>query len=213
MARRQEEARDELIQRVVALVREKLDPKEAALVSEFVKQYYLSAAPEDLLERNIIDLYGALISHWHFIHQRHPNEVKIRVYNPQFEQHGWQSTHTVIEIVDDYKPFLIESVRMVLNRKGLNVHLILHLSKLKVERNEEGIVTQVKSGKNNSDADGNVTSEIPIFIEIDRQSDPEVLEELRVAIADAIDDVHLTVSDWRNMTETMEMVISGLEKN
>ncbi len=113
--RRQEEAREELTQRVIALVNEKLPKEEAKLLTIFVKQYYLSAAPEDLLELKVIDLFGALVSHWHFIHQRKPQEAKVRVYNPQYEQHGWQSTHTVIEVIYEHKPFLIESIRMGLS--------------------------------------------------------------------------------------------------
>src|SRR5690349_10380338 len=116
MTRREEEARDELIKQVINLVNEKLPKNESAMISAFVKQYYLTAATDDLLERNVIDLYGALVSHWHFLHQRKPQEAKVRVYNPQYEQHGWQSTHTVIEIIVENKPFLIESIRMVLNQ-------------------------------------------------------------------------------------------------
>lgn len=206
--RRQEEARDELIQRVISLLKEKLPPNEAKLISIFVKQYYLSASPEDLLERSVIDLYGALVSDWYFIHQRFPSEAKIRVYNPQYEQHGWQSTHTVIEIIYENKPFLIESVRMVLNKHGLNVHLMLHISGLKVERDSKGQIIEIDPKPDNQ----NVISEMPIFIEIDRQSDHKILEELRLSLENAIEDVSLTVKDWRSMTETMESVIEELEK-
>ena len=52
--------------------------------------------------------------------------AKLRVYNPKLEQHGWQSTHTVVEIVNDDMPFLVDSVGMELNRHGLGIHLIIH---------------------------------------------------------------------------------------
>ena len=42
----------------------------------------------------------------------------MRVYNPDFEQHGWQSPHTVVEIVTDDMPFLVDSVTMELSRQG-----------------------------------------------------------------------------------------------
>ncbi len=202
--RRQEEARDELIQRVIALVEEKLPADDAKMITSFVKQYYLSAAPEDLVERSVIDLYGALVSHWHFIHQRKSLEPKIRVYNPQYEQHGWQSTHTVIEIIYENRAFLIESIRMLLNQHGLNVYLILHLNGLKVERNEQGVLTNIFT---NHESVSNVISEMPIFIEIDKQSDPKVLEDLKTSIEKVIEDVNLTVNDWRNMSQKMESVI------
>lgn len=208
MSRRLEDAHEEIIQGVISLVKEKLPSKEADLISEFVKQYYLSSAPEDLLERNLLDRYGALISHWNFINHRQPHEAKVRVYNPQFEQNGWQSTHTVVEVVYDHMPFLLESIRMVLTRLGLNVHLILQATRLKIERNAEGEIVNLYTG-NADDVAGSY--EMPIFIEIDRQSDPDVLELIRRSIENAIEDVTLAVEDWRSMTNLMTTVITELE--
>ena len=90
MTRQIEEKRDELIERVVAQIEERLPEKEARLVTKFMHQYYLSASPDDLISRSVIDLYGSLVSHWHFIMHRKPGESKVQVYNPQYEQHGWQ---------------------------------------------------------------------------------------------------------------------------
>ena len=55
--------------------------------------------------------------HHEFARRRAPGETKLRVYNPQFETHGWQSTHTAVEVVTDDKPFLIDSVTIELNRR------------------------------------------------------------------------------------------------
>lgn len=39
------------------------------------------------------------------------SENKVRVYDPrQQESHGWKSTHTIVEIVTDDMPFLVDSV-------------------------------------------------------------------------------------------------------
>ncbi len=207
MIRQREEARDELILRICALVKENLPEKESNLISSFVKQYYLSASPDDLLAFKLVDLYGALVSHWHFIQHRKPHEAKIRVYNPQFEQHGWQSTHTVVEIVYDYIPFLFESVRMVLNQYGLNVHLILYLNGLKVMRDAKGDITDLFIDNNDHD---NATTEMPIFIEVDRISDPKILEDLRHSLHQTIEDVTSAVKDWQAMSGTMESIIEDL---
>jgi glutamate dehydrogenase len=48
---------------------------------------------------------------------------KLRVYNPRTEEHGWSSPHTVIEIVNDDMPFLVDSVTMEVNRQGYTLHL------------------------------------------------------------------------------------------
>src|SRR5204863_297986 len=67
---------------------------------------------------------------------------KVRVYNPQFDEHGWGSTHTAVEIVTDDMPFLIDSVTMELNRRGYGVHLIIH-PVIRVLRDSEDHLTAV----------------------------------------------------------------------
>ena len=51
---------------------------------------------EDVAEREVLDLFGAVLSLWQFARARKPGEPKVRVFNPMVEEHGWQSPHTVI---------------------------------------------------------------------------------------------------------------------
>ena len=88
--------------------------------------YYHDVEAEDLAERQPADLYGAALSHWNFARKRDAGSARIRVFNPTLEEHGWQSTHTIIEIVNDDMPFLVDSVTMEVNRHGLTMHLIIH---------------------------------------------------------------------------------------
>ena len=39
---------------------------------------------------------------------------------------GWQSAHTVVQVVTDDMPFLVDSVRMVMTAMGLGIHLVIH---------------------------------------------------------------------------------------
>src|SRR5690606_20379885 len=117
---------DETIAGVVAMVEAKLPTGQAAEVSEFVRRYYGLTAPEDLAERAVEDLYGAALSHWQFASEFAGGEPKLRIFNPRREEHGWQCAHTVIEIVNDDMPFLVDSITMEINRQGLIVHLVVH---------------------------------------------------------------------------------------
>ena len=72
------------------------------------------------------DLYGAALSHWNFARQRVPGHARVRVVNPTLAEHGFQSRHTIVEIVNDDMPFLVDSVAMEANRHGLTLHLIIH---------------------------------------------------------------------------------------
>src|SRR5690349_14483639 len=162
-----EDSRLEVIERLVEYVTHKLPNEEAPLVKNFVRQYYLSVSPEDLTSRSILDLYGAVLSHWHYLYQRHPGEPKVRAFNPQLEKDGWQSTHTIIEIGFDDMPFLVDSVTIALNRLNLNIHLIIHMGNLKLNRDAEGKIQNVL-GREDS-ANETHTSEAAIYVEIDRQ--------------------------------------------
>ena len=57
---------------------------------------------------------------------RKPGEPKLRVFNPMVEEHGWHSPHTVVQIVNDDMPFLVDSLQMEVQRHGLTLHFIAH---------------------------------------------------------------------------------------
>src|SRR3989440_10466233 len=111
---------------VLRLVRAKVAPDMRSLLERFVRRYFSQLDPEDLAERRCADLYGAALSHWNFARKRDPGSARLRVFNPSIEEHGWQSTHTIIEIVNDDMPFLVDSVAMEINRHGLTMHLVIH---------------------------------------------------------------------------------------
>jgi glutamate dehydrogenase len=200
----------EVIERLVDYVIQRLPQDESPHVKHFVRQYYLSVSPEDLSSKSITDLYAAVLSHWHFLYQRKPGEQKVRVFNPQLEEHGWQSTHTVIEISSDDMPFLVDSVSMALNRHNLNIHLIIHLGSLKFRRDAEGKVTEVLEQKAN---EPDIRPEAAIYIEIDRQSDPAILENITGEIRCVLNDVRTAVLDWPKMREKAIIILEDLEKN
>src|SRR5438105_13558256 len=162
---RSETGASELIVQLVELIHAKLQPEQARDAAEFAQQYYGQVAPEDLAERPLADLYGAALSHWHFARSFAGGAPKLRVYNPRLEEHGWQSTHTVIEIVNDDMPFLVDSVTMEVNRHGLTLHLIMHPI-MAVSRSPDGTLLGL-AGK---DA-GDVRRESFIHVEVDRTSD------------------------------------------
>ena len=78
-----------------------------------------------------------VLSHWQFARKREPGKTKIRVFNPVAGEHGWASRHTVVEVVNDDMPFLVDSASMEVNRQGLTLHLIVHPI-FAVERDKAG---------------------------------------------------------------------------
>jgi glutamate dehydrogenase len=108
----------EVIDQVVTHLKDRLPAAQLPVLEAFVRRYYADVDAEDLAERSAEDLYGAALSHWHFARSLRRQQAKLRVYNPRVDEHGWQSTHTVVEIVNDDMPFLVDSVTMEVNRQG-----------------------------------------------------------------------------------------------
>ena len=48
---------------------------------------------------------------------------KVRVLSPTVAEQGWASRHSVIEIVNDDMPFLVDSATAEIHRQGLALHL------------------------------------------------------------------------------------------
>ena len=201
--------KDELLDKVVARVREQMTEDQAPQVEEFARQYYGWVDAADLEDRSPIDAYGAALSHWSFAGRRKPGERKIRIYNPHFEEHGWQSTHTVVETVNDDMPFLVDSTRMEINRQGYAIHMILH-PVMQVRRDADGRLIEVLP----PDADEeDAISESVIHVEVDRQTEPSVLEDLKGSIEKTLADVKAAVEDWPEMRGRVGDIVSVLEEN
>src|SRR4051794_8599512 len=98
---RPDEAKAQLLEATVACVRERTEDWESDRVDRFVRHYYEHVAPEDIAERSQYDLCGAALAHWSLLRVRAPGEIKVHVYSPTLEQHGWESRHTVVETVAD----------------------------------------------------------------------------------------------------------------
>ncbi|ASQ45978.1 NAD-glutamate dehydrogenase [Legionella clemsonensis] len=208
-----EEGKDLIIDAVVERLKEKMEGEQASLCAEFVRQFYGTVALEDLREWDIEDLYGAAVNFWSLIQQREPDETKIRIYNPDFERHGWQTTHTVVEIITEDMPFLVDSLRMVINRLGLVSHLIMHMGGLRLQRNKNNQVTAIYPRKKEGDVDvDGVLTEAAIFIEIDRQTDPSILEDLHNNFERVLEDNRVVVKDWLAMRKKVREAIAELDQ-
>ncbi len=201
---------EELIDSVCQRVREQLTDGEADRAVAFVRQYYRWVAPDDLAGRNPLDVYGAALSHYNLARGRRAGRPNVRVYNPEFELHGWQSRHTAVEIVTDDMPFLTDSVTAELNRRGFGVHLIVH-PVVVVRRGEDGTLEEVLPPA--PDVPDGAIAESVIHAEVDRQTDASELDAMREHLERVIGEVRAAVEDWRTMRERALEIAADLEGN
>jgi glutamate dehydrogenase len=198
----------ELIDAVCSRVRARLPEEQASPCEAFVRQYYHWVPAEDLADRSPLDLYGAAVAHWNLAQQRSPGEIKVHVSNPDFEQHGWQSPHTVVEIVTDDMPFLVDSVTMELAREGYSINLVIH-PVIRVRRDADGNLTDVaEPGTRSPDAIG----ESVLHAEVAREPDRESRAKLRRNVERVLGEVHAAVGDWHAMRGRAESLIGELDE-
>ncbi|MDQ0140068.1 NAD-glutamate dehydrogenase [Cupriavidus necator] len=196
-----------LLDQLAAFSHGRLPAAMFSVVEPFLLHYYDQADAEDLLRREVADLYGAVMAHWQTAQKFTPGSARIRVYNPNLEEHGWHSDHTVVEIVNDDMPFLVDSVTMEINRQGLALHSAIH-PVFRVWRGGTGIERIAPAGA--GEAGDNSRLESFIHFEIDRTGDSSRLDALRNGISQVLVDVRAAVEDWPRMCDITRATIGAM---
>ncbi len=191
-----------------SLIAERNQAEQADILQRFARIYFSGAPEDEMMARALEDLYGATLSCWQFIQQRKPGESRVRVFNPDYENHGWQSMHTVVEIVCEDVPFLVDSIRMLLNSHQLSLHAI-HYCVMHAKRDRKHTLI---SKDDWSRAAKDSTPEAIIYIEFDLHSDAALLTQLESELLDVIAEVHACVADFQAISERAEECAAALAK-
>ncbi len=161
-------------------------------VLAYLRLYYRHVALEDLVARDPADIWGPAMFHRQLGENRPQGRAKVRAFTPTVDDQGWDSGHSVVQVVTDDMPFLVDSVTMELNRHELSTHLIVH-PQLKICRDVTGRLQGM------GDGDGLVLEESWIHLEIDRQTERTVLQELEKDLLRVLNDVRAAVEDEQKM--------------
>ncbi len=186
------------------MIHDRLDAADIATVSAFVDAYYAHVPPADAAPCDPETLYGAALAVWTFLRHRRPRHARVRVYNPSFEEHGYQSDRTVVEIVNDDMPFLVDSVTATLSDLGLTVHLVIH-PVICVVRDAQGAMLDLGV----SGTPGTIRESV-MHVEIGQQTDAALLRTVETRILEVLDEVRAAVDDWPSMIELARATAEGL---
>ncbi|MGZ5131621.1 MAG: NAD-glutamate dehydrogenase, partial [Caldimonas sp.] len=198
--------RRERLETVLALAAPHVPAERRPMFEDFAREYFRRLDDDDLAERAPDDLSGALLSHWQFGAVRAPGKPKVRVLSPTVAEDGWASRHSVIEIVNDDMPFLVDSTTAEINRQGLTLHLIVHPI-FAVERDAGGRIASLGLRR---DAPS-VARESWMHIEVDRLVDAQQRSELVAGIEHVLGDVRAAVEDWKPMVARLREAIAELD--
>ena len=167
-----------------------LDEAQVRQVELLIHQFYRHLPAAELNEYDSADLIGAVVTHWQLIKDRTDGAAVVRVYNPNIEEHGWQSTHTVIEIVTDDMAFLVDSISMMLNRAGFTIFLTIH-PVVYCLRDDTG---SLRALSGSASKDSTAASLIKLYIE--KQPSDKVLHAVEGQVMEIIRDVSRANQDW-----------------
>ena len=106
--------KSELIEQVIKSVETRWEGAQGDAAARFARTFYAHVAPEDILGESVDSLAGAALAVWEFAQERPAGSPKLRVYDPREENDGWQSSHTILEIVNDDMPFLVDSTTLAI---------------------------------------------------------------------------------------------------
>ncbi len=176
-----------------------------------MRSYYRYVAAEDLNGRTDVDLYGALASHHKLAGARPQGTARVRIFTPTLAEHGWAAGgRSVVEVVVDDMPFLVDSVTMELSRQLRGVHLVIHPN-VDVVRDVAGSLEQVRAVEDASfEAPEGSTRESWMHVEIDRVPDGEDIGQIIDDIQRVLRDVRESVEDWERMHAQVRDVVQRL---
>jgi len=154
---------------------------------------------EDELPKHTPEGWAALASDFlDFARVRRAETAKVRLFNPSLKTHGWESPHTVLQIVNDDMPFLVDSVTMALTEQGIGVHVLGH-PVVRSRRDKAGKLVAVGEGE----------PESLMHLEVDRL-DAETMPQVQEAVEVVLADVRAIVRDWSEMRGRMVQVADEL---
>src|SRR4029079_1225988 len=168
------------------------------------RQLLEKAPPEDLAGYSPSDLHELIAGRLAFLTERKPGRTKLAVTNPE-KPFG---DVTLIDVINDDMPFLVDSTIGLLTERGYDVHLALH-PVISVKRDGAGKLTGVEA---KASPDSHAIRESFLHIHLSRITAEEAKaleEELKGVFAD----VRIAVLDWRAMQQRLREAISAYQKN
>jgi glutamate dehydrogenase len=170
----------------------------AAIPASFADLLFARTAPEDLLAYSAADLARLAQDAWEFLAERPPGSPKMRLQSPRDGDR--LGAISVVELVNDDKPFLLDSTMDELTELGVEVRLVAH-PVLRVARDPGGRLTGLS-------AEG--ARESFIHIHVGRIDDEARKARILSALGEVLTEVHLAVADWRLMLGRVGEVIADL---
>ncbi|MDQ2587482.1 NAD-glutamate dehydrogenase [Saccharothrix yanglingensis] len=197
-----EQARDELIERAAA---------NAPELTDLIRLYYRHVPAEEVIDDDPVDLVGAVRSNYQLAEARVPGRPVVRIINPTRAHDGWACPATVVQVVTDDMPYLVDSVASELTRGGVQVQRVVH--PIVVVRRDlvTGALLEVLPTADPAKPPADAIAESWMCVEVDRLTDPDRARELETRLHTVLNDVREVVEDTDKMAGTALQLADQLE--
>ena len=196
--------RQQLIKRIQRVGEQQLPPETYSGFLQFAEQVLHVHPDDDQLDWQPESNFGVLFGLYRFASSRPLSKPLLKVFNPSAEEDGWSSKHTVIYYCQDDMPFLVDSLRMALNRLGMGIQLF-ESSVISLSRDNKGYFNHGPPAKGNQ-------RESVGYILIDHSSEDAQLRSIHNALTAAMSDVALVVGSFEPMLQRVDSCIAELEQ-
>ncbi|MBE8214809.1 MAG: NAD-glutamate dehydrogenase [Endozoicomonadaceae bacterium] len=137
---------------------------------EFINDFFAITSIEEMESRKWSDLTAGTLNIWEKALKFKSESLSLDVFNPD-DAMGFSSNHTLIQVIQQDSPFLVDSIRMKLNAKGISSYSILSgtipLEEIGLQAMPLGVAV----------------------IEIDRMEDTEKMARLQTDLINVLGDV------------------------
>ncbi len=174
-------------------------------LAAFSKAFYQRVPVEDMEGWSAKDLHNVIASLYAAAETRKPHRQNVRVFTPEQKRDGWHAPHSVIQMINDDMPFIIDSVTAELAAQNLTVEVMFHPI-VQAERAKGGKLKDVRAEKSR----GYIT-ESHVYIQLEQMLSQDAADKLEKRLNAVLDDVRAATGDWKNLMVRMDDVVRSLE--
>lgn len=200
-----------LMQRVTEIYLKRFDKADLSHAADFLSIFQTHLYIEDWQTREAADIAGCIYCLWMALKNNKDPEY-VRVFNPKIEEDGWlcNGTAFIVRLVD--KPFLVDSLRLGLERHNVPIHLIKS-TLLNIARSPSGDITAMAPIEIGSAHNKEVEwqQEAIIYLETGTIVDEDLLSDVCTSLREVLKDVRCVVDDYKPILVRIDATKSNLK--
>lgn len=189
--------KSDILEQVFSQLKTDFSARTQKMLQQFINAVYRDVATSDLTQISPADLTRLTVSLWREVQLWKTAQAKVRVFNPDVEQGEWQSSHTVLSVLCRNIPFVIDTLKLIMNEQNIKVYRSFY-SELASVRGKTGKLLALDAQSNN---------ELLLYFEIDKTSAAIDCAQIESKIDLALDNVSLVVDDFKQITSTVKKAL------